>query len=88
MGQKGLSYLTIVSACGCGARASGWWAWWKPTLVGITLFSFLLTTFDRNIAFMGAVIDLAILAIVRSHDGNFRDNVRSVCGHARLCGFS
>lgn len=40
------------------------WGWWKPALVGVTLLSLVLAALDWRNAFMGAIIDAAILAIV------------------------
>ena len=38
--------------------------WWKPVLVGVTLLSLALTVLDWSYAFMGAIVDIAILALV------------------------
>lgn len=40
------------------------WDWWQPLLVGVTLLSLALTGLDWSNAFMGAGIDILILAIL------------------------
>jgi len=40
------------------------WAWWRPILVWATLLSLALAMLDWSNAFMGAVVDLAILVLV------------------------
>lgn len=37
------------------------WAWWRPALAGVTLFSLVLTALDWNVAFAGVIVNLAIL---------------------------
>ena len=38
------------------------WSWWKPVLIGVTLFSLVLTSLDWGVAFAGIVVNLGILA--------------------------
>ena len=40
------------------------WEWWQPVMVGVTLLSLALTGLDWSSAFMGAIIDIAILALL------------------------
>jgi len=40
------------------------WEWWQPVMVGVTLLSLALTGLDWSGAFMGAIIDIAILALL------------------------
>jgi hypothetical protein len=40
------------------------WAGWQSALLGVTLFSLLLTALDWNVAFAGVIINLAILALL------------------------
>ena len=40
------------------------WSWWRTSLQAATLFSLLLTTLDWNVAFLGAMIDWAILLLI------------------------
>ena len=40
------------------------WEWWKPIILGVTLFSLALTALDWSNAFMGAIVDVAILVLV------------------------
>ena len=42
----------------------GGWNWWQPVLVGVTLFSLVLTALDWGAASAGAIINIAILAIL------------------------
>jgi hypothetical protein len=39
------------------------WEWWKVALVGVALLSFVLTALDWSNAFMGAIVDIAILVL-------------------------
>ena len=39
-------------------------SWWQPVLIGVTVFSLLLTGLDWNLAFAGVVLNLVILALV------------------------
>ena len=39
------------------------WMWWKPVLAGVALVSLALTTLDWSSAFMGAIVDIVILAL-------------------------
>jgi hypothetical protein len=38
--------------------------WWRPLLLGTTAVSLVLVGLDWNVAFVGGVIDLAILALL------------------------
>ena len=40
------------------------WRWWQPVLLGVTLFSLVLTTLDWSVAYAGVIINLAILALL------------------------
>ena len=40
------------------------WEWWQPVLVAVTLLSLTLTAVDWSTAFLGTIIDIAILALV------------------------
>ena len=38
--------------------------WWQPVLIGVSVFSLLLTGLDWNLAFAGVALNLVILALV------------------------
>ena len=40
------------------------WSWWQPALIGVTLFSLLLTILDWRVAYAGVVVNLVILAVL------------------------
>jgi hypothetical protein len=40
------------------------WDWWKPVLVAVTLLSLALTALDWSNAFMGTIVDIAILGLI------------------------
>lgn len=40
------------------------WGWWQPVLVGVTLFSLVLTALDWNTAIVGVILDAVILAVL------------------------
>jgi hypothetical protein len=40
------------------------WPWWKPLLISVTFFSLALTVLDWSSAFLGGVIDIAILILL------------------------
>lgn len=40
------------------------WSWWPPVLIGVTLFSLLLTALDWRVAYAGIVVNLVILAML------------------------
>lgn len=64
-GMRIFGSLWVLPAMGFAVAAlalAAGWGWWKPALVSATLLSLLLTTLDWNMAFMGAVIDMVILA--------------------------
>ena len=42
----------------------GGWSWWQPVLLGVTLFSLVLTALDWGVAYAGVIVNIAILAIL------------------------
>jgi hypothetical protein len=40
------------------------WNWWQPVLLGVTLFSLILTALDWDVAYAGVIVNIAILAIL------------------------
>lgn len=40
------------------------WSWWQPVLLGVTLFSLMLTALDWGVAYAGVIINIVILAVV------------------------
>jgi hypothetical protein len=40
------------------------WNWWQPVLVGVTLFSLILTALNWGVAYAGVIINIVILAVV------------------------
>lgn len=38
--------------------------WWQPVLVGVTLFSLVLTALDWSSAYAGTIINIVILAVL------------------------
>ena len=42
----------------------GNWDWWRAILIGVTLFSLVLTSLDWGVAFAGVVVNIAILLIL------------------------
>lgn len=40
------------------------WSWWKPVLIGVTLFSLVLTSLDWGVAIAGVIVNLGILAVL------------------------
>jgi hypothetical protein len=59
--------LWVLPAAGFLVAAAGlwfgWW-WWLPTVVASTVASLLLTTADWNVAFAGAITDIAIVVLL------------------------
>jgi len=59
--------LWAVAAIGfvvaAGALLAGW-SWWQPVLVGVTLFSLVLTSLDWGVAYTGVFLNIIILAIL------------------------
>ena len=45
------------------ALLSGW-TWWQPVLIGVTLFSLILTALDWGVAYAGVIINIVILAVL------------------------
>ena len=70
LGEKGIRIfgaLWILPAIGFVAAVLALlsdWDWWKPALVGVTVFSLALTALDWRKAFMGVIVDIAILGLV------------------------
>lgn len=68
LGESGMRVfggLWAVAAIGFVAVAVALfsrWSGWKPVLVGVTLFSLVLTALDWNLAFAGVIINIIILA--------------------------
>jgi hypothetical protein len=69
----GSSGTTIFGICWALATAGfviagvallGGWEWWRSATFGVTIFSLVLTTLDYQVAFVGIVIDLAILLVL------------------------
>lgn len=59
--------LWLLPAVGFMAVALGglvWGQWWPPLLWGTTLLSLVLISLDWEVAFVGGVVDLAILAVL------------------------
>ena len=59
--------LWILPALGFVAAALGLlegWSWWGVALLAATVVSTLLTVLDWNVAFMGAIVDFAIVCAV------------------------
>ncbi len=70
LGETGIAVfgaLWAVAAVGfviAGVALLAGWSWRQPVLVGMTLFSLALTVLDWNIASKGAMINIAILAVL------------------------
>jgi hypothetical protein len=70
LGEGGIGVFGVlwaVAAVGFVIAAVAWlvgWGWWQPVLVGVTLFSLVLTVLDWSNAFMGAIINVVILAVL------------------------
>ena len=70
LGENGIALfggLWALAALGFVVAALGQLLRWKvsqPMLLGVTLFSLLLTSLDWEIAFAGAIINLVILALL------------------------
>ena len=70
LGQPGIAvfgWMWVLPAVGFVAAAVALlagWAWWNSVLIGVTLISLALTILDWSNAFRGAVIDVAILALI------------------------
>ena len=59
--------LWAVAAVGFVVAALAFWlgwSWWQPMLIGVTLFSLLLTFLDWHVAYAGVIVNLAILAVL------------------------
>jgi len=70
VGERGIwifGALWVVPAIGfilAAIAILAGWSWWPPLLIGITLFSLLLTILDLRVAYAGIVVNLAILAVL------------------------
>ncbi len=42
----------------------GNWDWWRSVLIGVTLFSLVLTSLDWGVAYAGVIVNLAILLML------------------------
>jgi hypothetical protein len=60
----GLWVLPAVGFVASGFAMLAGWGWWKPVVVGVTLLSLALTGLDWSNAFMGAIVDIAILILL------------------------
>ena len=59
--------LWAVAAIGFALTAValfGNWDWWRSILIGVTLFSLVLTSLDWGVAYAGVIVNLAILLIL------------------------
>ena len=45
------------------AMISGW-EWWQPVLLGITIFSLILTALDWKVAYAGVIVNIIILGVL------------------------
>ena len=66
-GIRVFGWLWVLPAIGFALAAlalPAGWGWWKPVLIGTTLLSLAITTVDWSNAFMGAIVDIVILALV------------------------
>jgi hypothetical protein len=70
LGANGIAIfgaLWAVAAVGFVAAAVALiagWSWWQPVLIGVTLFSLVLTALDWGVAYAGVIINIIILAVV------------------------
>jgi uncharacterized membrane protein YphA (DoxX/SURF4 family) len=70
LGRAGISvygWLWVLPAMGFVVAAVALlagWAWWNSVLVAVTLAALVLTALDWSNAFRGALVDLAILALI------------------------
>lgn len=68
LGENGVALygaLWALAAIGFVAAALAilfGWSWWLPALLGVTLFSLALTALDWNVAFIGVIVNVVILA--------------------------
>ncbi len=63
-GMRVFGALWAIAALGFVLAAVAWlsgWAWGTPLLLAVTLFSLAITALDARQAFMGVVVNLAIL---------------------------
>ena len=70
VGDRGIwtfGLLWVIPAIGfilaAAAMAAGW-NWWQPLLIGVSLFSLLLSVLDSQVALAGIVMNLFILTML------------------------
>ena len=69
VGISAFGALWAIAALGfvIAAPAFGFgWAHWQIILLSVTLFSFVLTALDWNVAFAGVILNVMILALLWS----------------------
>jgi hypothetical protein len=70
LGANGIAVygaLWVVAAVGfvvAAVAVIAGWCWWQPVLIGVTLFSLVLTALDWGVAFAGVIINIIILALI------------------------
>jgi hypothetical protein len=66
-GIRAFGMLWLLPAIGFALAALALlqeWDWWRTVLLAVTLLSLGLTSLDWSVAFAGAIVNIAILAIV------------------------
>jgi hypothetical protein len=56
--------LAAVGFIVAGVAVIASWSWWQPVLVGVTLFSLVLTLLDWGVAYAGVIINIVILTVL------------------------
>ena len=56
--------MAAIGFIGSAVALLAGWGWWLFVLVGVTLFSLLLTALDWSNTYAGAIINIAILALL------------------------
>jgi hypothetical protein len=70
LGTNGIAVfgaLWVAAALGFVAAAVALiagWSWWMPVLLGVTLFSLVLTALDWRVAYAGVIINFVVLAVI------------------------
>jgi hypothetical protein len=70
LGTKGIALFGVLWAVAtvgfvaAGVAMIAGWSWWQPLLLGVTLFSLVLTALDYKVAYAGVIINVVILAVV------------------------
>ena len=70
LGERGIAMYGVlwgIAALGFVVAAIAFWAgwgWWSAELVGVALFSLLLTALDWPVAYAGVIVNLLILALI------------------------